>query len=160
MAMTCTSVLVVAGSATLLFRIPIVCGHDGDLLTVILDFPLEAGNGGTLFVGHCAGLVRATWGSDCNGFDPFFSKSTVLTRRKALGSSSATSCWYPFGGVVVALFARVLMHGLSGRSRLRVFGFANAFARSGSELERTAVDLIGLGLVGVGDAPTVGRWRV
>ena len=49
----------------------------------------------------------------------------------------------------MALFALLFMHGFSVTLQRRVFGFAKARAGSGSEFERMAVDLTGLGLAGL-----------
>jgi len=85
-------------------------------------------------------------GNEIDCLEPLSSKSTVFTRRKVLSSALMLSRCNPVGGVVVVLFAFFFIHGFSFVFPWRVFGFANALAGSGSDFERTAVDLMGLGL--------------
>jgi hypothetical protein len=116
-AMTCTSVRVVAGSASVLFTVLTMLRHDGILRAVLSELVASVNDlldclAGlyTLCLDIVAGIGCAQNGSVTS------SKSTVLARRKVLFSEErASNLGHPWGGGVT-LFAFFFRQVLSGTS--------------------------------------------
>jgi hypothetical protein len=137
--MTCTSVRVVAGSASVLLAVPIMLGHDGSLRDTGLGIfalggdLLDCLSGGYMtFVDAMTGLGGTDDGLVAS------SKSTVLTRRKVLSSEEERAANTGRSlGCVITLFAFFFRELLSGASGLCCFGFANSVRRSRFDVDRT-----------------------